>query len=413
MNITNPFAPHLIGQLTEETQALVAEQIAKGTLSPYACKNEDIIRRNSTHDQASLLRPAFMRDVEKIMHTPAYNRLNGKTQVFSFRAHDDITRRGLHEQLVCRVAKDIGRALGLNLDLIEAIALGHDVGHTPFGHAGEYFLNDIYHEQTGRWFFHNVQSVRVLDGLYARNLSLQTLDGVICHNGEFEQQILQMSDLSTFDEFDKVVEDCWERGPQAIAHLRPMTLEGCVMRISDIIAYVGKDRQDALRAGAATEETFDDGLGGAYNAWATSAFVADIVQNSFGKPQISLSEEAFKEMKRAKRENYKKIYGASEANGDFSEDIKHLFEKLYEYELSSLKSGDQSLAIFKHHIEPVSRHLSRYGHTYDWKSDVHRTVVDFISAMTDDYFVATCEALFPEAQELFPKRSYFAEGVRA
>ena len=138
-----------------------------------------------------------------------------------------------------------------------------------------------------------------------------------------------MSDLSTFDEFDKVVEDCWERGPQAIAHLRPMTLEGCVMRISDIIAYVGKDRQDALRAGAATEETFDDGLGGAYNAWATSAFVADIVQNSFGKPQISLSEEAFKEMKRAKRENYKKVYGASEANGDFSEDIKHLFEKLY------------------------------------------------------------------------------------
>ena len=136
MNITNPFAPHMTGQLSEETQALVAEQIAKGTLSPYACKNEDIIRRDSTHDQASLLRPAFMRDVEKIMHTPAYNRLNGKTQVFSFRAHDDITRRGLHEQLVCRVAKDIGRALGLNLDLIEAIAFGHDVGHTPFGHAG-------------------------------------------------------------------------------------------------------------------------------------------------------------------------------------------------------------------------------------------------------------------------------------
>ncbi len=90
----------------------------------------------------------------------------------------------------------------------------------------------------------------------------------------------------------KVVEDCWERGPQAIAHLRPMTLEGCVMRISDIIAYVGKDRQDALRAGAATEETFDDGLGGAYNAWATSAFVADIVQNSLGKPLLREKSEA-------------------------------------------------------------------------------------------------------------------------
>jgi dGTPase len=88
-----------------------------------------------------------------------------------------------------------GRALGLNLDLIEAIALGHDIGHTPFGHAGERFLNQVFHERTGRWFFHNVQSVRVLDVLYGRNLSLQTLDGVICHNGEFEQQEFHTSGL--------------------------------------------------------------------------------------------------------------------------------------------------------------------------------------------------------------------------
>ena len=80
-------------------------------------------------------------------------------------------------QLVSRIARDIGRALGLNCDLIEAIGLGHDLGHTPFGHAGERFLNDIYHERTGRFFFHNVQSVRVLDALYGRNVSLQTLDG--------------------------------------------------------------------------------------------------------------------------------------------------------------------------------------------------------------------------------------------
>ena len=115
MNITNPFAPHMTGQLSKETQALVAEQIAKGTLSPYACKNEDIIRRDSTHDQASLLRPAFMRDVEKIMHTPAYNRLNGKTQVFSFRAHDDITRRGLLSSLFVELLKILDAHLALTL----------------------------------------------------------------------------------------------------------------------------------------------------------------------------------------------------------------------------------------------------------------------------------------------------------
>ena len=99
------------------------------------------------------------------------------------------------------------------------------MGHTPFGHAGERFLNDIYHERTGRYFFHNVQSVRVLDTLYGRNVSLQTLDGVLCHNGEYEQRVFELSDMSSFDQFDQTVEDCIATGYSAIGHLRPMTLE--------------------------------------------------------------------------------------------------------------------------------------------------------------------------------------------
>lgn len=413
MTLINTLAPTLTGALSKELEDEIAAQVASGRLSAYACRDAEIIRRDPDTDGASVIRPAFVRDIEKIMHTPAYNRLNGKTQVFSFRANDDLTRRGLHEQLVGRIACDIGRALGLNVDLIEAIALGHDVGHTPFGHAGEYFLNDLYRARTGRWFFHNVQSVRVLDELYSRNLSLQTLDGVICHNGEFEQQVLNMSNLSSFDEFDRVVEDCWQRGAQAIDRLRPMTLEGCVVRVSDIIAYVGKDRQDAIRVAAVSPESFDDGLGGAYNTWALSAFAADIIEHSFGRDRISMSEEAFKELRRAKRENYQKIYGASEANGDFSDDIKNLFARLYDYELSALASGDESCAIFKHHIEPLQRYLAYYGAVYVWEDDPDRVVVDFISAMTDDYFIATCEALFPEARVLFPKRTYFGNGVHA
>ena len=358
------------------------------------------------------MRPAFLRDTEKIMHMPAYNRLDGKTQVFSFRANDDLTRRGLHVQLVARVARDIGRALGLNLDLIEAISLGHDIGHTPFGHAGERFLNDVYHDRTGRWFFHNVQSVRVLDVLGGRNLSLQTLDGVICHNGEFEQQVFETSDLTSFDGFDRIVESCWEGGGAAIKRLRPMTLEGCVVRVSDIIAYVGKDRQDALRAGICDESSFDDGLGGAYNAWALAAFSADVIEGSLGKNRIEMSEEGFAELSRAKRENYERIYGAAEVNGDFPSGVRELFGLLYDHELEALAAGDERSAIFSHHALPVSHHLEPYGRSYDWEADPDQTVVDFISSMTDDYFVSTCEALFPEARSLFPQRGYF-EGTQA
>lgn len=409
---TNRLAPHLTGELSPEATQRVSDILSSHALSHYACSNEAAIRRDqSERDRDTVLRPAFVRDAEKIIHMPAYNRLNGKTQVFSFRSNDDLTRRGLHVQLVGRVARDIGRALGLNLSLIEAIALGHDIGHTPFGHAGERFLNDVYNARTGRHFFHNVQSVRVLDVTYGRNLSLQTLDGVICHNGEFEQQVFETSGLTSFDTFDRVVEGCWENGDDAIGRLRPMTLEGCVVRVSDIIAYVGKDRQDAIRAGIVDEDSFDDGLGGAYNAWALSAFVADVVEHSVGKGRIEMSEEGFGELRRAKRENKEKIYTSEEVNGDFSRPVRELFARMYEHELDVLAKGDRSRAIFRHHIEPLERHLAPYGRTYDWEADPDLCVVDFISSMTDDYFIATAEQLFPEASELFPRRTYFDDVV--
>ena len=406
--LNNPGAPNLTGRLSPAVEAQVRAMLAEGRKSPYATPDDAAIRRESRPSDAStLLRPAFVRDAEKIIHTPAYNRLNGKTQVFSFRANDDLTRRGLHEQLVSRVARDIGRALGLNLDLIEAISLGHDIGHTPFGHAGERFLNDVFHERTGRHFMHNVQSVRVIDCVYGRNVSLQTLDGMICHNGEFECQRFETSDLADFDAFDGMVETCWQDGPAAVEGLRPMTLEGCVMRISDIIAYVGKDRQDAIRAKLVSEDSFADGLGGGYNAWALSAFVADVVENSFGKPVIEMSEEGFAELSRAKRENYEKIYGSAEVKGDLPQAVSDLFRCLYEREVEALAAGDETDPIFSHHIRPITRHLSFYGRTYDWESDLDQCVADYIAAMSDDYFVEACSRRFPKAREIFPRRGYF------
>ena len=413
MQQINKLAPELTGELSAGAARAVAERLASGGLSPFACKDASAIRRSPVErDRDTQIRPAFVRDAEKIVHLPAYNRMSGKTQVFSFRANDDLSRRGLHVQLVARVARDIGRALGLNLDLIEAIALGHDIGHTPFGHAGERFLNDVFHERTGRWFFHNVQSVRVIDVLGGRNVSLQTLDGCLTHNGEFEQQVFETSGLAEFDTFDRVVASCWETGENAIGHLRPMTLEGCVVRISDIIAYVGKDRQDAIRAGLLDEGAFDDGLGGGYNSWALSAFVADVVENSVGTDRIAMSEAGFAELKRAKRENYEKIYGAGEVSSGLGRETAQLFCALYDHELEVLHAGDESSAIFCQHIRGCERRLAHYGREYAWEDDLDQTVVDFISAMTDDYFMATCEAVFPESAGLFPLRGYFGEGVR-
>ena len=381
------------------------EDRARGWVNPYRASDDAVIRRDDRPgDEGNILRPAYVRDVEKILHLPAYNRYNGKTQVFSFRSNDDLSRRGLHVQLVARIARDIGSALGLNCDLIEAIGLGHDLGHTPFGHAGEKHLNDILFERTGRSFFHNVHSVRVLDKLYGRNLSLQTLDGVLCHNGEYEQRIFELSGLDSFESFDEVVENCYRNDFDYVKTLRPMTLEGCVVRISDIIAYVGRDRQDAIEAGLLSEDAFDDGLGGGYNTWILTHASIDIVEHSYGKNRIEMSEELFDEIARAKRENYTKIYssgGVEEEHGDM---MAQAFRRMYEHFYHDLEHGDESSFIFRHHIARIEKALSYYDRTYDWQSDLDQTVVDYIASMTDGYFTELATTLFDDLE--FLQRTY-------
>lgn len=396
--------------LSDELIERMSDERARGWENPYRTSDEDALRREERPaDRSSIWRPAFVRDVEKILHMPAYNRYAGKTQVFSFRSNDDLSRRGLHVQLVARIARDIGYALGLNCDLIEAIGLGHDLGHTPFGHAGERCLNDVFHERTGRWFFHNVHSVRVLDKLYGRNISLQTLDGALCHNGEYEQRVFELSGLSSFGEFDRVVDECVSGGGTVIGHLRPMTLEGCVVRISDIIAYVGRDRQDAIEAGLLTGDAFEDGLGGAYNSWILTHASADIIEHSYGKDRIEMSEELFAEIRRAKAENYAKIYRSSGIEGERAEVLARAFELMYERCLDDLHKRDESSFIFRHHITRIEEQLAHYGRTYDWQSDPEQTVVDYIASMTDGYFAELASKFFPQIH--FPKRTYINEPV--
>lgn len=376
-------------KLSKKLQDKINEEIFKG--QGY----EDLaIRRDKSHDKALLWRGAFVRDVEKILHNPYYNRYTDKTQVFSLFKNDDISHRALHVQLVSRIARNIGTLLGLNLDLIEAIALGHDIGHTPFGHAGERFLNEIYHKETGRYFNHNVHSVRVLDRIFRLNISLQTLDGILCHNGEFECKEYRPCTLTTFEEFDKKTEECY-LDQSAINRLIPSTLEGCVVRISDMIAYIGKDRQDAIRTNLIdTEDIFEDTQIGKYNAAIINNLIVNIVERSYGKDYIRLDESHFKALKESKRDNYDKIYNSAALADVYNNDIAPMFREIYYALLDDLRKGNKNTPIFKHHIDYVNRANRFNGWDYAANSGEHDIVTDFIASMTDDYFIDLYEYLF-------------------
>lgn len=395
-------------KLSEEIQRQIIEDKKSNHVNPYRCGDEKVIRRNMEQDKANLWRPAFVRDIEKILHLPYYNRYVDKTQVFSFYHNDDITRRALHVQLVSRIARNIGSVLGLNLDLIEAIALGHDIGHTPFGHAGERFLDELLKNETGRSFQHNVQSARVLDKLFARNISLQVLDGVLCHNGEFEMQEYRPKWKKDFAGFDEEVENCYLGGQEANKILVPMTLEGCVVRICDMIAYVGKDRQDAITAKIISkEQPFTTDTIGTANAAIINNLTVDIIENSYGKDYIQLSPDAYKDLKTAKKENYQLIYLNEKINSKYDEIIKPMFHDVYYALLNQLVSKDEDSIIYRHHIKFI-RDALKYYKGYDYlKEEPNQIVADYIASMTDDYFIDLHQELFPDSEYKIEYVSYF------
>ena len=398
--------------LSQETAERIEQDRKDHVLNPYATRDEDIIRRDPAHDIANLHRPAFVRDIEKIMNVPYYNRYSDKTQVFSLVRNDDISRRALHVQFVSRIARNIGRLLNLNMDLIEAIALGHDIGHTPFGHAGEHALSDIYYAHTGRYFNHNVHSVRVLDDICCQNLSLQTLDGIICHNGEKElKEYRPRSDGRDFSYFDLMKEGCY-KDKQEVKRLIPCTLEGCVVRVSDIIAYIGKDRQDAEKLGI-----FDDVQAPVYtqekigttNAEIINNIIVNIVENSYGKPYLKMDEEYFKEFTTAKTENQKHIYDNEKTEAAFKSDIEPMFRELYEELLSQAKSMDPDSVLVRHHVDYIER-ITKYVHVEhkDYRETAPDDMVtDYIASMTDDYFIDLYAFLFPESEHRVKYRGYF------
>lgn len=394
--------------LSMELQDRILEDRKNHVENPYAFPDERVIRRRPDHDRANLWRPAFVRDCEKIMHIPYYNRYADKTQVFSLYKNDDISRRSQHVQLVARIARNIGRVLNLNQDLIEAIALAHDIGHTPFGHAGERMLNDLYHSHTGRYFNHNIQSARVIDRIFPLNISLQTLDGVICHNGELELKEYRPVPYEDFALFDQKMEQCYT-DTEAVKRLVPSTLEGCVVRVSDIIAYLGKDRQDAMKLGLFEEDPdYEISSIGTTNAEIINNMIVNIIENSYGKPYLCMEKDYYDAFSKAKKENYQQIYQNSLVDGVYQQ-IQPMFEQMYEELLRQAHSMEKNSILYRHHIQYLEEinYNSDFIDDYMEKEQPDQIVVDYIASMTDNYFLALYQELFPNSKNSVVFNGYF------
>lgn len=348
-------------------------------LSKYACPDSDAIYLHENKDD---FRTPFFRDIDRIIYTLAFVRYSDKTQVFSFKENDHLTKRMIHIQYVAKIARTIGRALGLNEDLIEAASLGHDLGHTPFGHVGEAILNEISLENNEGYFNHNVHSVRLLMYIenYGKglNITLQTLDAIMCHNGEFASQMYEVKKKSK-EEFLKEYESCY-KDRSAIKKLRPMTLEGAVVRISDLIAYLGRDIEDAKRMGLIDFSdiplSIKENLGTS-NREIVNTIVMDIINNSIGKDYIKLSDDVFKSIVELKKFNYENIYYKAYTEEE-KDKLKLMLNTLFNKYMKDLENNNTDSNIIK-------SYLANMSDEYKNSNSNARIVIDYIAGMTDDY----------------------------
>lgn len=362
-------------------------------LGKYATLSSSAIRYSDTISKDDI-RPPYFHDIDRIIYSLSYTRYLDKTQVFTKSGNDHISKRITHVQLVSKVARTIGRALNLNEDLIEAIALGHDIGHTPLGHTGEAFLNKISLRELGEYFSHNIQSVRDLmfieNNGHGLNLTVQVYDGIMCHNGEMLSPIYEPVS-KTKEEFLREYNLSY-KDIKTSRTFRPMTLEGCVVRISDIIGYIGRDIEDAIVLGVIKREELPESISsvlGTTNREIINTVVLDIVNNSLYKPYIKLSDDVYKALFDLKKFNYEHIYKYS-----LSDSLREYYEvgmnKLFDRYLNDIKNNNTDSEIF-------TIFLNNQCDSYMESTCDKRKVIDFIAGMTDDYFIDKVDAISENA----------------
>lgn len=355
--------------------------------SPYATKNLDYKRRYYKEKEDPIIRPPFFRDADRIIHSKAYSRYIDKTQVFFLVDNDHITHRVLHVQLVSKIARTIGRALGLNEDLIEAISLGHDIGHVPYGHFGEKILSELCVKNGIEPFLHNVQSVQFLDTIENCDLTLQVLDGILCHNGEVHNKTLKPTGTIDLENFDSNLQKI-----KAKEDVIPSTMEGCAVRIADTIAYLGRDLKDAIEVNLISEdlpdfpencrEFFGYDLKKDINWVILETLIKNVINNSFEKDTLSFSDEASECVHDCKMFNYKYIYNDARLLKE-GKKIDNMYRVLFDTFLRDLCNQNKESLIY-----PDMMELKWISSEYKKKAKVRpaEIVRDYIAGMTDRYF---------------------------
>lgn len=365
-------------------------------LSPYAKRSTESLGRRFPIKK-DLFRLEFARDETRILHSPPFRRLKHKTQVFLSPNNDHICTRMEHVLHVSSIASVIGRCLNLNIDLINAIAKGHDLGHPPFGHTGERVLNGILKKagvETG--FKHEIHGLRVVDKLtnYGEglNLTYEVRDGIITHCGESFDRIVKPDrsrDLLNLENID-------ER-----SHY-PSTLEGCLVRLVDRIAYLGRDLEDAIKAGLIKKNDIPKGISenlGTENGKIIGCFVNDTIASSLGKDAIEMSAEVFSYMSELKEFNYKYIYLHPDVERK-SKKASNVVELLY-YELYKIfeKSARGKDTQFVHTLVKEAPLLEIFFHflkntNYNDETPSWRIITDYVAGMTDLFAERTFVQLF-------------------
>jgi dGTPase len=354
-------------------------------LSPLAATSADAVRRHNR--KAEDIRTPYTRDADRIIHTRAYTRYIDKTQVFYLVENDHITHRVIHVQIVSKIARTIGRCLRLNEDLIEAIALGHDIGHIPYGHFGETCLSELCEQYGIGRFFHNVQSVQFLDRIEDCDLTMQVLDGILCHNGEADDLRISPDVCLNWLAFDKKVQDNAD-GRRTKA---PMTLEGCVVKFSDTIAYIGRDLQDAREVGlightSPLPEECSEILGDS-NREIINTLIYDLLENSDTDDggYISYSPEVEKALISLRTFSKIHIYNNKKLTSE-REKVRQMYAILFATYLNDLENELKDSKIFTDFID-----TSWINQNYLASATLPELVRDFIAGMTDRYFAKRYE----------------------
>lgn len=357
----------------------LAEEQEKAIFHPKAAFSDKHDRLNGLENDHRL---PYKRDVDRIIHSKAYSRYVDKTQVIYLIKNDHITHRSLHVQLVSNFARGIAEILRLNLDLVEAIALGHDVGHPPFGHEGEGYLSELSEEFAGVPFTHPWQSCRLFTELEPLNLGLTVYDGFLCHDGG-------MCGHKLVPRFGKTWQDHFQEKQAKLndphGNLLPGTLEGCLVKFCDTMSYLARDIEDAITLGIIKRDDIIKTILGNSNRVILATLAQDLIKNSYGQDYIAISEEIYSALKQLREFNFERIYIHPKLKVE-SGKIKKSYRILFEYLLHDLENQHKNSYVWNKFLH------DKHSSYLEQSTDVQK-VMDFLSGMTDSYFIKTLETL--------------------